>query len=50
MLTQAAHPLSGTVPLVASPMRFTVNPLPAPKAPPLLGEHTDSILREIGWS
>jgi crotonobetainyl-CoA:carnitine CoA-transferase CaiB-like acyl-CoA transferase len=50
MLTQAAHPLSGTVPLVASPMRFTVNPLPAPRAPPLLGEHTDSILREIGWS
>ena len=50
MLTEAAHPLSGTVPLVASPMKFTVNPLPAPKAPPLLGEHTDSILREIGWS
>ncbi len=50
MLTHADHPLSGSVPLVKSPLKFTVNPLPAPKAPPLLGEHTNSILREIGWS
>lgn len=50
MLTQAEHPLSGRVPLVTSPMKFAVNPLPNPKAPPLLGQHTDDILREIGWS
>ena len=50
MLTQADHPLSGSVPLVTSPLKFTVNPLPSPKAPPLLGEHTNMILREIGWS
>jgi crotonobetainyl-CoA:carnitine CoA-transferase CaiB-like acyl-CoA transferase len=50
MLVDAPHPLSGRVPLVASPMKFTVNPLSAPTAPPLLGEHTESVLREIGWS
>lgn len=50
MLRQARHPLSGTVPLVASPMRFRESPLPDPRAPPLLGEHTQDILDEIGWS
>lgn len=50
MLIQTEHPLSGHVPLVTSPMKFAVNPLQNPKAPPLLGEHTDDILREIGWS
>jgi crotonobetainyl-CoA:carnitine CoA-transferase CaiB-like acyl-CoA transferase len=50
MLARVSHPLAGEVPLVASPMKFAVHPLAPPKAPPLLGEHTDEILREIGWS
>ncbi|MDO9440858.1 MAG: CaiB/BaiF CoA-transferase family protein [Beijerinckiaceae bacterium] len=50
MLTEAEHPLSGVVPLVASPMKFSACPLAPPLAPPLLGQHTHDILREIGWS
>jgi crotonobetainyl-CoA:carnitine CoA-transferase CaiB-like acyl-CoA transferase len=50
MLVRVPHKLAGEVPLVASPMKFKMHPLAAPKAPPLLGEHTDEILREIGWS
>jgi crotonobetainyl-CoA:carnitine CoA-transferase CaiB-like acyl-CoA transferase len=50
MLVEAEHPLAGSVPLVASPMKFANNPLAKPKAPPLLGQHTQDILREIGWS
>jgi crotonobetainyl-CoA:carnitine CoA-transferase CaiB-like acyl-CoA transferase len=48
MLIDVAHPLSGTVPQVASPMRFTAAPLVQDRAPPLLGEHTVDILRDIG--
>ena len=42
------HPLSGSVPLVASPLRLTNAPVKHDRAPPLLGEHTDEVLREAG--
>jgi glutaryl-CoA transferase len=48
MLADIAHPLAGTVPQVVSPMRFTDAPLTFERAPPLLGEHTAEILRELG--
>ena len=48
MLIDVPHPLSGTVPLVASPMRFTAAPLAHDRAPPLLGEHSVEILHDIG--
>jgi formyl-CoA transferase len=41
------HPLSGTVPLVANPIRFSRTPLTYEVPPPLLGEHTDEILRHV---
>jgi crotonobetainyl-CoA:carnitine CoA-transferase CaiB-like acyl-CoA transferase len=48
MLADIPHPLAGTVPQVVSPMRFTDAPLAFERAPPLLGEHTAEILRELG--
>ncbi len=46
MRIEAPHPLSGTVPLVASPMKMSRTPPIAAAAPPLLGQHTTEILRE----
>jgi crotonobetainyl-CoA:carnitine CoA-transferase CaiB-like acyl-CoA transferase len=48
MRIEVPHPLAGRVPLVASPMRFREAPLEHERPPPLLGEHSADILRELG--
>jgi crotonobetainyl-CoA:carnitine CoA-transferase CaiB-like acyl-CoA transferase len=48
MLRDIPHPLAGTVPQVVSPMNFEAAPLTFDTPPPLLGQHTDEILREFG--
>ncbi|MBF8661185.1 CaiB/BaiF CoA transferase family protein [Pseudomonas putida] len=42
-----AHPLAGTVPQVASPIRLSQTPVEYRHAPPLLGEHTESVLKAL---
>ena len=41
------HAAAGKLPLVASPMRFSDTPIEHHRAPPLLGQHTDEVLREL---
>ena len=41
------HAAAGTLPGVASPMRFSGTPLEYKQAPPVLGEHTDHVLRDV---
>ena len=41
------HPLSGTVPLVANPIKYSRTPLSYDSPPPLLSQHTDDVLRGL---
>jgi crotonobetainyl-CoA:carnitine CoA-transferase CaiB-like acyl-CoA transferase len=47
MVVEVEHRVLGRIPIVNRPIRFTDAPQPAPTAPPVLGEHTDDILREV---
>ena len=44
---ELSHPLAGTVPQVASPIRLSETPVQYRNAPPLLGEHTERVLGEM---
>jgi crotonobetainyl-CoA:carnitine CoA-transferase CaiB-like acyl-CoA transferase len=48
MVRHIPHPLAGSVPQVVSPFRFRNSELSLDKAPPLLGEHTDEVLGQLG--
>ncbi|MEK7437052.1 MAG: CaiB/BaiF CoA-transferase family protein [Pseudomonadota bacterium] len=41
------HPVAGKLPTVASPMRFSATPVEYKLAPPVLGQHTEEILRGL---
>ncbi|MCQ4312410.1 CoA transferase [Pseudomonas stutzeri] len=41
------HPLAGSVPQVASPIRLSESPVEYRKAPPLLGEHSEALLKRL---
>ena len=48
MKTAVAHPHHDALELVASPMRLSATPVQLRRAPPLLGQHTDEVLAELG--
>jgi crotonobetainyl-CoA:carnitine CoA-transferase CaiB-like acyl-CoA transferase len=50
MTVSMPHPLTDQLQLVASPMKLSATPVQYRRPPPLLGEHTDEVLREFGWS
>ncbi len=47
MQTRIAHPLAGEVRAVANPMRFSETPIAYDVPPPVLGEHTEEVLRTV---
>jgi len=47
MLREIPHPLSGTLRIIANPVRFSDTPVEYGRWPPLLGEHTAELLREM---
>ena len=51
MVAHWQHPFKNDLPLVASPIKLSATPVRAPGQgglpPPLLGQHTDEVLREV---
>jgi crotonobetainyl-CoA:carnitine CoA-transferase CaiB-like acyl-CoA transferase len=48
MTVTMPHPLTDALRLVASPMKLSATPVQYRRPPPLLGEHTDEVLQELG--
>jgi formyl-CoA transferase len=46
MIVETPHPSAGSVRMIASPIRLSGTPAGIRSHPPLLGEHTDQVLRE----
>jgi crotonobetainyl-CoA:carnitine CoA-transferase CaiB-like acyl-CoA transferase len=47
MRVEIPHPVSETLPLVANPIKFSRTPLTYDAPPPLLGQHTEEVLRSL---
>jgi crotonobetainyl-CoA:carnitine CoA-transferase CaiB-like acyl-CoA transferase len=47
MRMELPHPLAGTVPQVANPIRFVGEEHDYGRAPPTLGQHTETVLRDL---
>jgi crotonobetainyl-CoA:carnitine CoA-transferase CaiB-like acyl-CoA transferase len=47
MVVETDHAILGKIPIVNRPIKFPGDPQPVPQAPPVLGQHTDEILRDI---
>jgi formyl-CoA transferase len=47
MRVEVPHPVSGTLPLVANPIKFSRTPITYNEPPPLLGQHTEEVLRTV---
>ena len=47
MVTEWPHPLKDGLRLVSSPMKLSATPVRTDLTPPLLGQHTDEVLRDV---
>ena len=49
-VVERPHPTAGTVKMIGQPIELSDTPARIETAPPLLGEQTDAVLREAGYS
>ncbi|MGH2616317.1 MAG: CaiB/BaiF CoA transferase family protein [Thermomicrobiales bacterium] len=50
MVVKLDHPTAGSVTMTGNPAKFSATPGAIRSAPPLLGQHTDEILRSLGYA
>ena len=50
MVVEREHPVMGTVRLLGMPVKLSDTPTGVWRTPPLMGQHTDEILRELGMT
>ena len=50
LVETVAHPTVGELPLVRSPLGLDATPTATRRPPPLLGEHTNEVLLQLGYS
>lgn len=50
MVTEIEHPTCGPMKLVNTPVKYSVSKPTIRSAPPTLGQHTDEVLTELGFS
>ncbi len=50
MIDRVAHPVLGEIPVVSTPVKFSVMQAGVRTAAPLRGQHTDAVLGELGYS
>ena len=43
------HPAAGSIPMVANPIKYSGTPLEYNAPPPMLGEHSDAVLRSLHY-
>jgi crotonobetainyl-CoA:carnitine CoA-transferase CaiB-like acyl-CoA transferase len=49
-IVEVDHPTQGRIPVVGAPWRFSETPAQIAPAAPELGEHTEEVLQELGYS